>query len=92
MGDIKEMIKTVDLATRQKLFFYELIKSGVVVFDLNNPIHADILTQIVDAVTKSFSNDDYSQESEIIQIEMKNKHSLDLLIVQQLLQHAKNKK
>lgn len=90
MTDIKDIIKSVDLATRQKLFFYEICKIGVVTFDFSNPRHTEILTQIVDTVTKSFNEADYSEEPETIQIEMKNKHDLDLLIVAQLLKHTKN--
>lgn len=90
MTDIKSIIESVDLATRQKLFFYELCKAGVVKFNSDNPEHIKILTQMVEAVTKSFDEANYSEEPEAIQIEMKNKHNLDLLIVTQLLKHTKN--
>lgn len=88
---LKDIINTVDLATRQRLFFYELCKLGVVKFDLSNEIHSKVLTQIVDSVTKGFDEANYSNEPEEIQIELKNKNSLDLLIVQQLLANAVNK-
>lgn len=88
---LKDIINSVDVATRQRLFFYELAKLGVVKFDLSNEIHSKVLTQIVDSVTKGFDEANYSNEPEEIQIELKNKNSLDLLIVQQLLANAVNK-
>lgn len=82
---LKDIINSVDLSTRQRLFFYELCKLGIVKFDLSNETHSKVLTQIIDSVTKEFIESAYENEPEEVQVELKNKHNLDLLIVQQLL-------
>lgn len=87
MVDMKEMIKFADLPMRQKLFFYELCKLGVVVFDLNNPLHQKILTQMINLVKEKADNVD---ESYLQKCGIANNCMLDALIVMQILKHAIN--
>lgn len=89
-SNFKDMLKVTDLATRQKLFFYNLCKAGIVVFDLSDESHIKILTQIIDLVTNQFSKNNIAGDSEDTPIDLKNKQDLDLLIVHQLLSHTVN--
>lgn len=90
MTNFTEMIEGLDLATRQKLFFYNLCKAGIVVFDLSNESHIKILTQIIDLVTNQFNENNIAGDSAYKSIDLKNKQDLDLLIVRQLLRHTVN--
>lgn len=66
MADMGSMVRYADLPTRQKLFFYELCKSGVVVFDLNNQTHLEVLSQMISLVRNKFDEGDYADEPCIV--------------------------
>lgn len=87
MGSIKEIMESVDVATQQALWFYELCKIGVVRFSLSNEDHVKILTEIINKVN-DYNVDDYKNESKPIQLEMESKHQLLYLISVQLLRHT----
>lgn len=87
ISNIKELIKVVDLPTRQKLFFYELCKIGAVSFDLDNPVHKNAFTQLMQTVLDSFKQD-ISNESEVVKMQIHNKRMLDYLIIRQLAMNA----
>lgn len=87
ISNIKELIKVVDLPTRQKLFFYELCKIGVVSFDLDNPVHENAYTQLMQIVLDSLKQD-ISNESEAVKMQIHNKRMLDYLIIRQLAMNA----
>lgn len=91
MTDISEIIRETDLSTKQRLFFYELCKLGVVQFNLNNPAHLKVLTQIVNKVANELKNADHLNESEEVQLKIKNRNDLNLLIVLQLLKNSSNR-
>lgn len=88
MADMKKMIEYADLPTRQKLFFYELCKSGVVVFDLNNPSHFEVLMQMIDLVKEKFDAGDYADVPCVEKMGLVNGRMLDALILKQIIKHA----
>lgn len=83
ISNIKKVIKVMDLPTRQKLLFYELCKIGVVSFDLENPVHENTYTQLMQTVLDSFKQD-ISNEPEAVKMQIYNKRMLDYLIIRQL--------
>ena len=84
MSNITKVIENTDVATRQVLFFYELVKAGVVKFNLKNEEHIKILTQIIDKAN-DYKEEDYKDEPEVVRMEMKSRHELLYLISIQLL-------
>ena len=88
MPDMKNMIKHVDLPTRQKLFFYELCKLGAVVFDLNNPSHFEVLMRMADLVKGKFDEGYCADEPYVEKMKLANSRMLDALIVRVIIQHA----
>ena len=57
MSNITKVIENTDVATRQVLFFYELVKAGVVKFNLKNdptilkliPVRTNLLSSLEEA-------------------------------------------
>lgn len=77
---LKGMAKHPDLSMRYLVFFYELCKMGVVVFDLNKLEQKKILAQMLDMLRDS-------TKKELTQDQMQ-RQKLFALTVYQLMRHA----
>lgn len=77
---LKGMAKHPDLSMRYLVFFYELCKMGVVVFDLNKLEQKKILAQMLDMLRDS-------TKKELTQDQMQ-RQKLFALTVYQLMKHA----
>lgn len=77
---LKGMAKHPDLSMRYLVFFYELCKMGVVVFDLNKLEQKKILAQMLDMLRDSL-------DKELNQEQMQRRQ-LYALIVYQLSKYA----
>jgi hypothetical protein len=91
MSFLNELNTGVDLATRQRVFFYDLAKMGVIKFDLHNEEQIILLTQMVEAVNK-YDEEALKDELESVRLKKKVNHDLDVQIIRQILLHTENGK